>query len=49
MTTTGPGYGIDHDISGPLARYAFKVKSLEVKAGYFNLTQERPESPNSWK
>jgi len=39
----------DHDISGLLAQYSFKMKSLDVEAGYFNLTQERPGPPTSWK
>lgn len=42
-------WDIDHDISGLLAQYSLKMKSLAIDVGYFCLTQEKPGPPTSWK
>ena len=42
-------WDMDHDLSGLLAQYSFKMTSLTVDVGYFYLNQERPGPPTSWK
>jgi iron complex outermembrane receptor protein len=53
--TTGSGdnrvrkWDIDHDLSGVLTRYAYRLKSATFNLGYFFLEQQRPGPPTSWK
>ncbi len=42
-------WDIDHDMSGFLSQYSTSIQSVDLTVGFFNLQQERPGPPTSWK
>ena len=42
-------WDIDHNLSGFLSQYSTRIQALDLNIGFFNLQQERPGPPTSWK
>ena len=40
---------MEHDLSGVMAQYSLKMKSMGVDVGYSYFEQQRPGPPTSWK
>ncbi|GAB6147250.1 TonB-dependent receptor [Desulfocicer niacini] len=42
-------WDVDHDLSGFLSQYSRRLQAVDLNIGFFNLQQERPGPPTSWK
>ena len=42
-------WDVDHDLSGVLSQYSTRIQGIDFNIGFFNLQQERPGPPTSWK